>query len=116
MFASYCTTKQTLTNTLVQFGLVDHQTPKSKLNGLRVNFSYITDIEKFHRYQNSASTLLEKAFVETSLKIIYRDASFFKGHFNLKPPFKWFLKRGAHRNTFVWVTDIFSHLYEWPNF
>ena len=40
MFATYWTTKLTLTNTLVQFGVVDHQTPKSKVNGPRVHFPY----------------------------------------------------------------------------
>ena len=40
MFATYWTTKLTLANTLVQFGLVDHQTPKSKVNGPRVHFPY----------------------------------------------------------------------------
>ena len=39
-FATYWTTKLTLTNTLVQFGVVDHQTPKSKVNGPRVHFPY----------------------------------------------------------------------------
>ena len=38
MFAAYWTTKQTFANTLVQFGHVDHQTPKSRLNGPRVHF------------------------------------------------------------------------------
>jgi hypothetical protein len=32
--------KYILANTLVQFGHVDHQTPKSKVNGPRVHFSY----------------------------------------------------------------------------
>ena len=40
MFATYWTTKLTLANTLVQFGLVDHQIPKSKVNGSMVHFSY----------------------------------------------------------------------------
>ena len=40
MFATYWTTKLTLTNTLVQFGLVDHQMSKSKVNEPRVHFSY----------------------------------------------------------------------------
>ena len=38
--ASYWTTKQSLANSLVQFGCVDHQTPKSKVNGPRVHFPY----------------------------------------------------------------------------
>jgi len=38
--APYWTTKQTLANSLVQFGCVGHQTPKSKVNGLRVHFPY----------------------------------------------------------------------------
>jgi hypothetical protein len=32
--------KYKLANTLVQFGCVDHQTPKSKVNGPRVHFPY----------------------------------------------------------------------------
>jgi hypothetical protein len=32
--------KYILANTLVQFGCVDHQTPKSKVNGPRVHFPY----------------------------------------------------------------------------
>jgi hypothetical protein len=39
-FASYWTTKQTLANSLVQFGCVGHQTPKSKVNRPRVHFPY----------------------------------------------------------------------------
>jgi hypothetical protein len=39
-FATYWTTKLTIANTLVQFGLVDHQTPKSKVNGPRVHFPH----------------------------------------------------------------------------
>ena len=39
-FATYWTTKLTLANTLVQFGLVDYQIPKSKVNGPRVYFPY----------------------------------------------------------------------------
>jgi hypothetical protein len=39
-FAPNWTTKQTLANTLVQFGCVDHQTPKSKLDGPGVHFPY----------------------------------------------------------------------------
>jgi hypothetical protein len=39
-FATYWNAKLTLTNMLVQFGLVDHQTPKSKVNGPRVHFPY----------------------------------------------------------------------------
>ena len=38
--APYWTTKQTLANSLVQFGCVGHQTPKSKVNGSRVHFPY----------------------------------------------------------------------------
>jgi len=38
--APYWTTKQTLANSLVQFGCVGHQTPKSKVNGPRVHFPY----------------------------------------------------------------------------
>jgi hypothetical protein len=41
-FVAYWTTKQTLANTLVQFGHVDHQTLKSKLNGPRVHFPYMS--------------------------------------------------------------------------
>ena len=37
---SHWTTKQTLANSLVQFGYVSHQTPKSKVNGPSVNFPY----------------------------------------------------------------------------
>ena len=33
----------TLANSLVQFGCVGHQTPKSKVNGPRVHFSYNDD-------------------------------------------------------------------------
>jgi hypothetical protein len=36
--ATYWTVKQTLEKSLVQFGLVDHQTPKSKVNGPTVHF------------------------------------------------------------------------------
>ena len=39
-FATYWTTKLTLVNTLVQFDLVDHQIPKSKINRPRVHFPY----------------------------------------------------------------------------
>ena len=39
--------KQSLANSLVQFGCVDHQTPKPKVNGLRVHFSY-TDKTTMH--------------------------------------------------------------------
>ena len=38
--APYWTTKQLLANLLVQFGCVGHQTPKSKVNGPRIHFSY----------------------------------------------------------------------------
>ena len=38
--APYWTTKQLLTNSLVQFGYVGHQAPKSKVNGPRVHFPY----------------------------------------------------------------------------
>ena len=38
--APYWTTKQTLANSLVHFGCVYHQTPKSKLNEPRVYFPY----------------------------------------------------------------------------
>jgi hypothetical protein len=38
--APYWTTKQTLVNSLVQFGCIGHQTPKSKVNGPRVHFPY----------------------------------------------------------------------------
>jgi hypothetical protein len=34
--------KQPFANSLLQLGHVDHQTPKSKLNGPRVHFPYIT--------------------------------------------------------------------------
>ena len=48
-FATYWTTKLTLTNTLVQFGVVDHQTPKSKVNGPRVHFPYNEhELMEFH--------------------------------------------------------------------
>jgi hypothetical protein len=35
--------KYILANTLVQFGCVDHQTPKSKVNGPRVHFPYTSE-------------------------------------------------------------------------
>ena len=38
--APYWTTKQSLANSLVQFGCIGHQTPKSKVNGPRVHFPY----------------------------------------------------------------------------
>jgi hypothetical protein len=39
-FATYWTTKQKFTNSLVQFGLVDLQTLKPILNGPMVHFPY----------------------------------------------------------------------------
>ena len=43
--APYWTTKQTLANSLVQFGCVGNQTPKSKVNGPMVHFPYRGDGE-----------------------------------------------------------------------
>ena len=58
--APYWTTKQSLANSLVQFGCVGHQTPKSKVNGPRVHFPYM-------QHQNTNTILNSTFFIHSWL-------------------------------------------------